>query len=340
MAITKLSSNENPFGPSPKAVDAAKFASSSANRYTERTDSKLCEALASFHGRDLTGAQFFSANGGVEVLSLVEDALIQPNQRAIICPPCFAEYSKSLSSRGCEIDEVPLIEPGFRLDTDSILRMVSENARLLYLCNQNNPTSTWFGTDVLNEVLNKIPDHVTVIYDEVYYQFATEDGLPDAIRHVLDDRSIVIVHSFSKAYGLAGMRIGYGIAPERIARKAQKRKRNFHLNTAGMKAAMAALRDIVHLQRTVDNNHIERRRLAAELKALNLEVIPSQANFLMMRCPEGYNAEELTALLGAHGVMVRPAFDLPRCIRITVGKPSNNTRLLTLLATIQEGGRL
>ncbi|WP_198293159.1 histidinol-phosphate transaminase, partial [Cupriavidus sp. UYPR2.512] len=264
-------------------------------------------ALAAFHGRGLTGAQFFSANSGVEVLSLVEDALMQPGQRAIICPPCFGEYSKSLLSKGCEIDKVPLIEPGFRLDTNSILRKVAKNTALLYLCNPNNPTGTWFVENVLSGVLDKIPDNVTVIYDEVYYQFATEESLPDAIRHVLDDRNIVIVHSFSKAYGLAGMRIGYGIAPQRIARKVQNRKRNFHLNTAGMEAAMAALEDIVHLQRTVDNNHVERRRLAAGLNALKLEVTPSQANFLMVRCPEGYNAEELTALLVGHGVMVRPA---------------------------------
>ncbi|SPA11324.1 putative Histidinol-phosphate aminotransferase 1 (Imidazole acetol-phosphate transaminase 1) (plasmid) [Cupriavidus taiwanensis] len=337
MKITKLSSNENPFGPSPKAVDAAKLAIASANRYPERTDNMLCDALAAFHGRGLTSAQFFSANSGVEVLSLVEDALINPGQRAIICPPCFSEYSRSLASKGCEIDRVPLIRPDFRLDVDAILRKINKDTRLLYLCNPNNPTGTWFGENVLGAMLDKIPDYVTVIYDEVYYQFATEEGLPDAIRHVLDDQNVVIVHSFSKAYGLAGMRIGYGIAPQRIARKVKKRKRNFHLSTAGMEAAIAALGDRVHLQRTVDNNHAERRRLATGLKALNLEVTPSQANFLMVRCPKGFNAEELAGLLVGHGVLVRPAFDLPHCIRITVGAPRDNTRLLALLDTLLEG---
>ncbi|CAP64050.1 MULTISPECIES: pyridoxal phosphate-dependent aminotransferase [Cupriavidus] len=337
MQITKLSSNENPFGPSPKAVDAAKLAIASANRYPERTDKKLCDALAAFHGRGLTSAQFFSANSGVEVLSLVEDALIKPGQRAIICPPCFSEYSKSLANKGCEIDRVPLIGSDFRLDVDAILRRINKDTRLLYLCNPNNPTGTWFGESVLGTVLGKIPDDVTVIYDEVYYQFATEEGLPDAIRHVLDDQNVVIVHSFSKAYGLAGMRIGYGIAPQRIAQSVKKRKRNFHLSAAGMDAAIAALGDRVHLQRTVDNNHAERLRLATGLKALNLEVTPSQANFLMVRCPKGFNAEELAGLLVGNGVMVRPAFDLPHCIRITVGAPGDNTRLLALLDTLLEG---
>lgn len=336
LAITKLSSNENPFGPSPKAVSAARAAFGSANLYPERTDSKLCDALAAFHGRGLTPPQLFSANSGVEVLSLVEDALIRSGERAIICPPCFGAYSQSLSNKECAIDKVPLIEPDFRLDVDAILSAVNDETRLVYLCNPNNPTGTWFGDDILKAILDGLPAHVTVIYDEVYYQFATEEGLPDAIRHVLDDRNIVIVHSFSKAYGLAGMRLGYGIAPARIAQKVQKLKRSFHLSTAGMEAAMAALEDTGHLQRTVENNHAERRRLLESLSELGLEMTASQANFVMFRCPEGYDAEALTAVLVKHGVMVRPAFYLPHHIRVTVGTPEDNTRLLAALTTILE----
>ncbi|EIM28560.1 PLP-dependent enzyme, histidinol-phosphate/aromatic aminotransferase or cobyric acid decarboxylase [Microvirga lotononidis] len=332
LVITKLSSNENPFGPSPKAVAAAQSAGRSASRYPERTDSKLCDTLAAFHGRGLATAHFFSANGGVEVLSLVEDALIHPGQRAIICPPCFGGYSQSLSNKRCEIDKVPLVGSGFNLDVDAILCAVTEETRLVYLSNPNNPTGTWFGGNPLKEILDGLPEHVTVIYDEVYYQFATEEGLPDAIRHVVDGRNIVIVHSFSKAYGLAGMRLGYGIAPQRTAQKVQKLKRSFHLSNPGMEAAMAALEDTSHLQRTVENNHVERRRLLERLSELSLEVTPSQANFVMVRCPEGYDAEELTTVLAKRGVMVRPAFYLPHHIRVTVGTPDDNTRLLTSLA--------
>ncbi|WEZ85336.1 histidinol-phosphate transaminase (plasmid) [Rhizobium sp. 32-5/1] len=214
---------------------------------------------------------------------------------------------------------------------------VTDETRLIYLCNPNNPTGTWFGKDLLTSILEGLPKHVTVIYDEVYYQFATEHGLPDAIRHVLDDRNIVIIHSFSKAYGLAGMRLGYGIAPARIVAKVQKLKRSFHVGTAGMEAARAALEDTDHLSRTVENNHIERRRITEKLSELGLEVTPSQANFVMFRCPDGYDAEMLTAALVKHGVMVRPAFYLPHHIRVTIGTPDDNTHLLTAITTILEG---
>jgi histidinol-phosphate aminotransferase len=334
--ITKLSSNENPFGPSPLAVAAAQSALETANLYPARNDATLCKTLAGFHGRELTAANFFAANSGVEVLSLIEDALIRAGERAIICPPCFGAYSQSLRNKNAEIDTVLLRDTDFNVDADAVLAAVTPDTRLVYLCNPNNPTGTWFGEDVLAKVLDGLPDHVTLIYDEVYYQFATEEGLPDAIRHVLDGRNIVIVHSFSKAYGLAGMRIGYGIAPERIAAKVQKLKRSFHVSTAGMDAAAAALKDSAHLAKTVDNNHAERRRVTVGLAELGLEVAPSQANFVMFRCPEGSDAESMTTALVARGVMVRPAFYLPQHIRVTVGTPVDNSRFLAAVKSVLE----
>lgn len=220
------------------------------------------------------------------------------------------------------------------MNVDAILAAVRPETRLVYLCNPNNPTGTWFGEDVLKAIMDGLPDHVTLIYDEVYFQFATEKGLPGALKYVRDDRNIVIVHSFSKAYGLAGMRIGYAIAPQRITSRIQKIKRSFHVNTAGMEAAMAALQDTDHLKVTVDNNHSERARLTTDLRGLGLNVAPSQANFVMFKCPEGMDAAGLTQNLVGHGVMVRPAFDLPNHIRATVGTPQDNTRLWTALETI------
>jgi histidinol-phosphate aminotransferase len=332
--ITKLSSNENPFGPSPMAIAAAQSTLETANIYPERKDDKLCGALAEFHGRGLTPANFFSANSGVEVLSLIEDAAIKTGEHAIICPPCFGAYKASLKNKGAEIETVWLGDEDYSVNVQALLDAVRPQTRLVYLCNPNNPTGTWFGEDVLNAVLDGLPEHVTLIYDEVYFQFATEQGLPDAIKHVLDERNIVIVHSFSKAYGLAGMRIGYAIAPESLTARVQKLKRSFHVNSGAMAAAIAALQDTEHLQKTVDNNHTERARLTAELRALGLTVAPSQTNFVMFKCPEGKDAATLTQDLVADGVMVRPAFDLPHHIRATVGTPNDNTRLLTALATL------
>ncbi|MDA7966333.1 aminotransferase class I/II-fold pyridoxal phosphate-dependent enzyme, partial [Ruegeria sp.] len=184
--VTRLSSNENPFGPSPKAVAAAQAALQDANLYPERTDAALCVALAQFHGRSLTPEHFFAANSGVEVLSLIEDAVLCDGTEAIICPPCFGAYVASLKKKGATLRMVDLIGADYAVDVDGILAAVTPQTRLVYLCNPNNPTGTWFGEDVLSAILDGLPDHVTLIYDEVYYQFATEHGLPDAIRHVKD----------------------------------------------------------------------------------------------------------------------------------------------------------
>lgn len=332
--VAKLSSNENPFGPSPKAVTAARTALETANIYPERTDAVLAEALAAFHGRDLQPGNFFAANSGVEVLSLFEEALISAGEEAIICPPCFGAYTPSLKNKGAKIVQVPLKDAGYEVDVAGILAAVNPATRLVYLCNPNNPTGTWFGQDVLDAVLDGLPDHVTLIYDEVYFQFATEAGLPDALRHVLDGRNIAIVHSFSKAYGLAGMRLGYGIAPAGIVEKVQKVKRSFHVSTAGLEAGIAALSDTEHLERTVSNNHAERRVLAEGLAALGVAVAPSQANFVMFKCPGGMSAADLTKRLVIHGVMVRPAFFLAGHIRATIGLPEENARLLAALSEI------
>lgn len=332
--ITKLSSNENPFGPSGKAVAAAKEALENAHIYPPRNDADLCASIAAFHGRGLEPEQVFAGNSGVEALSLIEDALTNPGDRAIICPPSFGAYASSLGKKGVGIDRVPLIEPSFDPDPDAILAAVTPETKLVYLCNPNNPTGTWFGDEVLSKVLDELPAHVTLIYDEVYFQFATEHGLPDAIRHVLDDRNIIIVHSFSKAYGLAGLRVGYGIAPARLVTEIQKNKRSFHISAAGMSGAAAALQDAEHLKITVDNNHVERPRVSLGLRALGLDVAPSQSNFVMFRCPQGMDAKSLTATLVSEGIMVRPAFDLPNHIRATIGKPEGNDRLLSALAKI------
>ena len=332
--VTKLSSNENPFGPSPLAVAGAKSALDHAHIYPERNDAALCEALAAFHGRGLTSAHFFAANSGVEVLSLIEDACLVPSARAILCPPCFGAYTPSLKNKGAVIDRVPLKGQRYDVDVDGILAAITEETRLVYLCNPNNPTGTWFGEDVLAAVMAGLPEHVTLVYDEVYFQFATADGLPDALRYVLEDRNIAIVHSFSKAYGLAGMRMGYGIARPELVARIQKLKRSFHINAAGMAGALAALGDAEHLKRTVDNNHVERPRLIEGLTALGLETAPSQANFVMFKCPESYDAKGLTRALVEQAVMVRPAFDLPRHIRATVGTPDDNTRLLKALSNV------
>ncbi|MBI3525856.1 MAG: aminotransferase class I/II-fold pyridoxal phosphate-dependent enzyme [Betaproteobacteria bacterium] len=332
--IIKLSSNENPFGPSPLALEAAANELAGLNFYPPRNDASLREALAAYHGNGLGPENFFSANGGVDAISLVEDAFLARGQRAIVSPPCFGAYISSLKEKGAVVDKVPLKEGSFDIDVDAILQAVTDNTRLVYLCNPNNPTGTYFGEDVLTAILDGLPDQVCLIYDEVYYHFATQFDLPDVQKHVRDGRNIAVIHSFSKAYGLAGLRIGYGIAPVDIVVRIEAKKRSFHLHSVGMSAAIAALNDHDHLNLTVRNTIVQRPKLVAGLEYLGLAVAPSQANFVMFRCPEGRTAEEITAALVKYGVMVRPAFHLPTHIRVTVGKPGDNEQFLSTLAIL------
>jgi histidinol-phosphate aminotransferase len=211
---------------------------------------------------------------------------------------------------------------------------VRQDTRLVYLCNPNNPTGTTFDDHVLAAILDGLPEWVKLIYDEVYYHFATGFDLPDAQKYVREGRNIIVIHSFSKAYGLAGLRLGYAIAPVALAARIAAVKRRSHISSVGISAAKAALGDAAHLRLTVDNNTAERAKVEASIQALGLTAAPSQANFLMCRCPHGVSASELTAALLDQGVLVRPAFDLDGHIRVTVGKPADNDLFLSLLTRL------
>ena len=325
-----LGANENPFGPSPRAVRAMSGALAGLNLYPARDDTALRTALAHDFGRGLTAEHFLAANGGCEVLSMIEDGLMQPGDRAIICPPCFAPYRSSLKAKGMAFDEVPLSRPGFVPDVAAILAAVTPETRLLYITNPNNPTGTYFDGALLDRLLDALPDRVIVIYDEVYHHFS--EDLPDAISRVLAGRRLIAVHSFSKAFGLAGARIGYAMAsPELIARVAP-RKRSYHINGVSLAGALAALDDTAFLSRVVDNNTAERARLSEGLRALGLTVWDSAANFVLFEVPGG-DAAALCQRIGARGIEVRPGFDLPGHVRVSIGLPDQNAAFLAALST-------
>ena len=326
-----LAANENPLGPSPKALAAIKAALALLNLYPAQDDLSLRRKLAEFHGRDLTVDHFFAANGGVEVLSMIEDAVLGSDQSAILCPPCFGPYRASLTAKGLGFQTVALTRPEFLPDVDAILTAVTDQTRLIYLTNPNNPTGTYFGADLLLRLLDGLPSHVTVIYDEVYYQFATGFDLPDVIKLVHEDRNLFVVHSFSKAYGLAGARVGYAIAPPRLIQTVVPRKRSFHINRLSLAGATAALDDTEFLATAVANNTAQRAILLTGLRDMGLTAWASEANFVMFESPGGRPAKDLCAALAQSGVLVRPAFDLPGHVRASVGQPNETQAFLAAL---------
>jgi len=334
--IHKMSSNENPFGPSPKAVEAIKSTFDELHYYPPRDDSKTTQALAAHFGRGLTASNFTTGNGAVDLINLLENAMFKEGESnsIVICPPCFGSYAATAKLKGARVIEHTLDPKTFDLDSEGIANAITEDTRLVYVCNPNNPTGTYFDQAALMQILNSIPENVTLVYDEVYYHFATEFEMPNAIQCVLDKRNIVILHSFSKSYGLAGMRMGYAIASEEIIEKLRKRKLSFQNDSISMAAMQGGLVDQEFLDKTINNNTEQRAWLRDKLTALDIQFWPSQSNFICFQAPKGKLASEIVSRLLPYGVMVRAAFYLPNHVRVSIGQPESNQQFIKAMSEI------
>lgn len=334
--IHKMSSNENPFGPSPKAIEAIKSTFDELHFYPPRDDSKTTQALAEHFGRGLTAANFTTGNGAVDLINLLENAMFKEGESnsIVICPPCFGSYAATAKLKGAKVIEHSLDAETFDVDSAGIANSIDEDTRLVYVCNPNNPTGTYFDQAALMQILDSIPDNVTLVYDEVYYHFATEFDMPDAIQCVLDKRNIVILHSFSKSYGLAGMRMGYAIASEGMIEKLRKRKLSFQNDSISMAAMQAGLGDQTFLDKTINNNTEQRAWLREQMTALGIKFWPSQSNFICFQAPNGKPASDIVSRLLPYGVMVRAAFYLPNHVRVSVGLPESNQQFIKAMSEI------
>lgn len=331
--IHKMSSNENPFGPSPLAIKAIQQSLSQLHFYPQRSDSKITQALAEHFGRGLSAANFTTANGAVDLINLLENATFEKGttNSVVICPPCFGSYAASAKLKGAKVIEHPLDANTFEIDCAGLASCVTEDTRLVYVCNPNNPTGSYFDEQALLQILDSLPEHVTLVYDEVYYHYATEFEMPDAIAAVLNQRNIVILHSFSKAYGLAGLRIGYAIASAALIEKMTRHKLSFQNDSVSMAAIQAAISDQQHLEKVVSNNTQQRAWLCQQLDALNVEYWPTQANFICFKAPNNMSAAQVVEKLIEQGVMVRGAFYLPNHVRVSIGLAASNQQFISAL---------
>jgi histidinol-phosphate aminotransferase len=330
--VHKMSSNENPFGPSPKALAAIEGALGALAEYPARTDDAARSALAGALGRGLTEAHLCVGNSALDVMAMVEESAGLAGGSAIVCPPTFGAYAASARQRGGEVIEIPLRGDDFAFDVDAVLAACRPDTRVVYVGNPNNPTGGWFGQATFDRLLDALPTHVLLVYDEVYHHFAEPGALPDAIEAVLAGRRLVVVHSTSKAYGLAGLRVGWAVGEPALIERLAARKRSFYHSSLALAGLIGAIGDVDHVARTVASNTEQRPWLAAELRALGVRVWPSQANFLLFACPAGGLASEWEERLLAHGIMVRGAFYLPRHIRVSVGTPEANRAFIAAMA--------
>ena len=331
--IWKLSSNENILGPSPMAQKAIMESLQSIHEYAFRDDSELKRTISETYP-ELTPANIVTANSGIETLELITRAFLSPGLECIISHPTFVAYESMIENEGCKVVNVPLDPIAYTIDVDAILGAVSENTRLVFLTNPNNPTGTYTGKDEIDRLIRNLPEQVVVVYDEVYFHFADAPDYPRAFDYIEEGRNVIGVHSFSKAYGLAGIRLGYGISTPQIISYIQNIKRPFIINTLSMVAGIHALRDVEHLRQTTELIKREKQWLYREFDRIGLKYWPSQTNFIFVESE--IPLQDFISGMLRQGLMIRPCdkFGAPNGARITIGTREANTALLGALQNI------
>jgi histidinol-phosphate aminotransferase len=324
----KLASNENPLGPSPKAMEAARRALGEANWYPDGGSKRLREVLAAHFS--VRPEEIFVGLGSSEIIDLASRVLLRPGLEGITSEGSFALFAIAIRASGGKLIQTPM--KNFTFDLDAIARAITPQTRIIYIANPNNPTGTAFGAAEFCSFLKAVPGDVLVVLDEAYKEYAERKDLPNALELFKQYNNLLTLHTFSKVYGLAGLRIGYGIGHPTLVAEMNKLRTPFNVTSIGQAAALAALDDTDHVRRSVDSNRAERQRLFDELRKLGLSPVMSETNFLFI--PIGPNAKSLCDELLHEGVIVRPMawMGFPEAIRVSVGSPAENTKLLGAMA--------
>jgi histidinol-phosphate aminotransferase len=326
--LIRLDSNENPFGPSERALEAMKSALRTANSYPDDDSSPLRLTLATHYG--LPPEQVLVTAGSTGLLSLLCQTLLAPGLNAVTSERSFIVYSMAVQAAGGSLVEAPMHYGDDSFDLEAILAAIDANTRLVFLPNPNNPTGTMLEADVVERFLARLPVHVVAVLDEAYYEFALHFAAlrkihySNSLDYVRQGASVVVLRTFSKAHGLAGLRVGYGLGPAELLGYCARMRNTFSVSSLAQTAAMAALDDRLHIQRVVENNTAQSRVLSQGLSALGYRVVPTAANFLF--CDLGEDAAALANRLQDEGVAVRPLghWGAPNCIRVTIGTPEQN----------------
>jgi histidinol-phosphate aminotransferase len=334
MRCVKMASNENPFGPSPLAMEAIRMAAQEVNFYPDNSVTELTARLAEIHA--IEPAQVLVTAGSSALLDIMAWTLLGPGLNAITSKLSFIVYPIVTRATGAQFIEVPTLNDGY--DLDRILAAVDVNTRLIYLANPNNPTGTILDANAIDRFLDRLPSHVITVLDEAYCDyasyFAAERGFAysHALDYVRQQRRVVVLRTFSKAHGLAGLRVGYGMGPAELMNYFARMKTAFMVSSLGEAGALAALADTGHVQRAVRTNAAEAKLLTQAISDMGIRVTPTWANFLF--CRMGEDAASLCRALQDDGVIVRQMsgpWGAPDAFRVTVGTPEQNQQFLGAL---------
>ena len=325
----KLASNENPLGPSPKAVAAIRAKLDQLNFYPDGDCFYLKQGLARKLG--VAPENLVFGNGSNEIIELAARTFMRPGEEAVMAEQAFVVYQLIVQAVGGKGRAVPL--KNFTHDLEALAGAVSERTRIVFLANPNNPTGTIYRRKEWERFLAKVSPDVLLIVDEAYFEYVRDPEYPDSLRYHANDRAILTLRTFSKLYGLAGLRIGYGVAAKDLISLMQRVRQPFNVNAPAQWAALAALDDADHVRRSLEVNCEGVDYLQGEFKRLGLEFVPSQANFILVRVGRGQ--EVFKQLLG-QGVIVRPTagYRFPEHVRVTVGTMAENHKFVTALEKV------
>jgi histidinol-phosphate aminotransferase len=328
----KLASNENPLGPSPKAVQAIRDMAGGIHRYPDGASFTLRAELARRLG--VSPKQLVFGCGGDEILELLAKTVIGPGDEVVYAWPSFAMYPIVIQGMGATGVPVPLT-PDFVHDLDAMAAAVTDRTRVVMVCNPNNPTGTSVGAEAFDRFVAALPSDVVLAVDEAYFEFVRRSDYPDVVSLLARRPGTLILRTFSKIYGLAGIRIGYAICDEELASYLERARHPFNVNRLAEVAALAALGDDEHARRTLEINETGAEYLTAELGKLGIQTWPTDANFILAKTGAGV----FDALL-RKGVIVRPmkGFGLNEHVRISIGLPEENERFVKCLAEIRSAG--
>lgn len=322
----KLASNENPLGPSPAALAAIQTALSELARYPDGNGHALKAALAVKLG--VTSEQITLGNGSNDILELAARTFVAPGDEVIFSAHAFAVYPIVTQAVGGRAITVPARQ--WAHDLDAMAAAVTAKTKLIFIANPNNPTGTWFMRAALEQFLARLPARVPVVLDEAYFEYVAETEYPDGIALLARYPQLIVTRTFSKIYGLAGLRVGYGVSAPAIADLFNRVRQPFNVNSLAQVAALAALGDAAHVTRARTANRDGMQQLTRAFGEMGLEYIPSVGNFVCVRV--GAAARMYEALL-RQGVIVRPVtnYGMPEYLRVTVGTSAENTRFLQAL---------
>ncbi|HXX29925.1 MAG TPA: histidinol-phosphate transaminase [Myxococcaceae bacterium] len=332
--VVKLASNENPLGPSPRAVEAMRRAVEEVHLYPEGTSRELTAAVA--RSLSVPPGQVFVGSGSNEVIELLIRTFTSAGDEALLCRGSFLMYKVALQAHGRRFREVPMA-PGFRYDLEAMAGSLTPATRLVFLANPDNPTGTAFGRGALEGFLPRVPEDCLVVLDEAYFEYVAWPDYPNGLHYLARWPNLVVLRTFSKIHGLAGVRLGYGVMRPELVGYLHRTRMPFNVSNLAQAAGLGALSDPDHVRRTRELNLAELPRVREGLLRLGLTVPESHGNFVFADL--GRAAAPVAEALLRRGLIVRPipGYGFPQALRISVGTPDANRRLLGVMAEVLRG---